>query len=78
MLPNLLRVLEIYLHYFWWNKAGYSISYDLKWKKKQGQINLAKNTEVGFCVIKINSSTLPFQLAMVMEAAARVFVGCSR
>lgn len=43
----------------------------------QGQINLAKNAELGFCVIKINSPTLPFQLAMVMEAAARVFVGCS-
>lgn len=44
----------------------------------QGQINLAKNAEVGFCVIKINSPTLPFQLAMVMEAAARVFIRCSR
>lgn len=44
----------------------------------QGQINLAKNAEVGFCVIKINSPTLPFQLAMVMEATARVFIRCSR
>lgn len=33
---------------------------------------------MGFFVIKINSPTLPFQLAMVMEAAARVFVGFSR
>lgn len=33
---------------------------------------------MGFFVIKINSPTLLFQLVMVMEAAARVFVGCSR